>query len=378
MPDFVNSAVLGARGQRTLPASAYCSEEVFREEQRRIFGRRWLCAARAAELPGPGDFVVRQVGTESLVVVRDHDGRIHAHFNVCRHRGTRLCEAERGTLGRSIQCPYHAWTYALDGRLVGVPDERYLEGFRREDFPLHRAAVAEWEGFVWISLARDPEPFAEAFAPLDGKWRAWNLPALVCLGRRTYDVAANWKLVIQNYSECYHCAPVHPALVRLSPPTSGGNDLTEGPFLGGFMDVTEPGGSMTLSGRACGVPVGPLAEADRQRVYYYVLVPNVLLSLHHDYVMVHTLWPQAPGRTRIECEWLFHPDTAVQPGFDPEDGIAFWDRTNREDWHVSELTQLGVASSRYVPGPYSAREAMAAAFDREYRRLMAHDEEATP
>jgi Rieske 2Fe-2S family protein len=370
---FRNSTTIGTGAQRTLPAEQFTSPAHFAREQERVFGRRWLCLAREEDVALPGQFVVRQVGAESLILVRDQQGTVRAHFNVCRHRGTALCEEERGTFGKTIQCPYHAWTYALDGRLVGVPDLDQLPDFCKDDHPLHAAACAVWEGWVWVNLAEDAEPFAEAFAPLQGKWAAWNLPALARLGQIDYDVAANWKLIVQNYSECYHCALVHPALVKLSPPTSGGNDLVEGPFLGGYMDVTEPGGSLTTSGRACGLPVGPLAQADLQRVYYYVLFPNVLLSLHHDYVMCHRLFPLGPDRTRIECEWLFHPETAANAAFDPHDGIAFWDRTNREDWHVSELTMRGVRSTRYQPGPYSAREAMAAAFDREYLRALADD-----
>jgi Rieske 2Fe-2S family protein len=156
----------------------------------------------------------------------------------------------------------------------------------------------------------------------------------------------------------------------MSPPKSGGNDLIEGPFLGGFLEVNELGGSLTDSGRACGVSVGSFSAKELQQAWFYVLFPQMLLSLHHDYVMVHTLWPQSPGLTRIECEWLFHPDSIGNDKWNPEDGISFWDKTNREDWHVSELTQMGVASSRYQPGPYSNREAMSAAFDREYLRAM--------
>lgn len=370
MATFLNSIDVGAKGQRTLPAIAFTSAELFAAEQRHLFGTRWLCVGREADIAVPGAYVLREIGPESLIIVRDQRGTIHAHFNVCRHRGTRLCEAARGTFGQTIQCPYHAWTYGLDGRLIGVPDIKELDDFCKDDHPLHEAECTTWEGFIFVNLSEDAEPFVSAFAPLIDKWSAWNLPALRSQGRVTYEVRANWKLVVQNYSECYHCSPVHPALVKLSPPTSGGNDLTDGPFLGGYMDVPEPGGSLTLSGRACGLPVGDLDPADLQRVYYYTLFPNVLLSLHHDYVMVHTLWPRGPGHTTIECEWLFHPDTSATAGLDPQDGIAFWDRTNREDWHVSELTQLGVASSRYTPGPYSAREAMSAAFDREYIRAM--------
>jgi Rieske 2Fe-2S family protein len=199
------------------------------------------------------------------------------------------------------------------------------------------------------------------------------MPALRVARRIEYDVAANWKLVVQNYSECYHCAPVHAALSKLTPPTSGENDLFEGPFLGGYMVMSEGSGSMTMSGRACGLPVGDLPDEDHRRVYYYALFPNMLLSLHPDYVMCHTLRPQSPGRTHVTCEWMFHPGTLADPAFDVDDGVKFWDMTNREDWEMCELSQLGVQSRVYRPGPYSKRESLSVAFDREYLRALGRD-----
>lgn len=289
MSNFLNSVDVGARGHRTLASEYNLSEDVFSAEQGRIWENKWLCVGRTTDWSKPGDFRVLTIGRESVIVLRDQLGNFQSYFNLCRQRGTRLCETDSGTLRKTIQCPYHAWTYGLDGKLVGVPDEETFTDFRREE---------------------------------------------------------------------------------LSPSTSGGNDLVEGPFLGGYMDVSCKGGSLTLSGQACGAAVGPLAADDHQLVYYYVLFPNMLLSLHHDYVMFHTLWPLAPGRTRVICEWLFHPDTATDPQWNPQDGIKFWDQTNREDWRVSELTQLGVCSSRYQPGPYSGRESMSAAFDRHYLSMM--------
>jgi Rieske 2Fe-2S family protein len=187
-------------------------------------------------------------------------------------------------------------------------------------------------------------------------------------------VRANWKLLFQNYSECYHCSPVHPSLVKLSPPTSGENDLVEGPFLGGFMTILLEDGSLTLSGGSCGLPVAAdLPEAARQRVYYYSLFPNMLLSLHHDYVMVHTFRPVAPDRTLITCEFLFNAGSLDNAAFDPDDGVKFWDQVNREDWHICEQTQLGVSSRAYRPGPYSRRESLSAAFDRHYREVVSRE-----
>jgi len=289
---------------------------------------------------------------------------------VCRHRGTRLCEAESGRLPGTIQCPYHAWTYSLDGRLVGAPHMEGVEGFDKRDYPLHPAALDSWEGFLFVNLAAEPVPMAEAFAPLLGRFARFNLPRLRPWRRIEYDVGANWKLLFQNYSECLHCPVIHPALTRLTPYRSGENDLTEGPFLGGYMILADRGGSMTMSGRSCGLPVGDLPEEERGRVYYYSLFPNMFLSLHPDYAMFHTLWPDAPARTRVICEWLFHPDSFEAPGFDPEDAVGFWDETNRQDWHICELGQAGISSRVYAPGPYSPRESIPAAWDREYLRQM--------
>ena len=370
MTTFIKTTSLPTRGALTLPQRDYVSTAVFREEQERLFAHRWLCIGREEQVANPGQYVLVEIGAESLIVVRDRKGTVRALYNVCRHRGTRLCEAASGTMSETIQCPYHAWTYGLDGRLIGVPDQRELDGFDKADYPLIQAHVAIWEGFVFVNLAEDPEPFAEAFAPLLGRVGKWNLGALKVGRRFEYDVKANWKLLFQNYSECYHCSPLHPTLVKLSPPTSGENDLVDGPILGGFMTITGQGGSLTLSGQSCGAPVGDLSDDDRQRVYYYSIFPGMLLSLHHDYVMVHTFQPLAPDRTRIACEFLFHPATLSDPAFNPDDGAAFWDGVNREDWHICEMAQAGVQSRAYRPGPYSRRESLSAAFDRYYQDAM--------
>ncbi len=355
-------------GSRTLPGFYYTAPEVFAEEEERIFLRSWLCAGREEEIAEPGEYFLVSAAGESVIVVRGEDGIARAHHNVCRHRGTRLCEEERGRLGRSIQCPYHAWTYALDGRLIGAPDMDTVEGFARADYPLHPAATASWGGFLFVHLGEDAQPFEEAYAPLLDRFARFRLDTLRSWRRIEYDVNANWKLLFQNYSECLHCPVLHPRLTQLTPYRSGHNDLVEGPFLGGYMVLAEKGGSMTMSGRSCSLPVGELPEEDLERVYYYSIFPNLLLSLHPDYVMAHRLWPAAPDRTRVVCEWLFHPDARDAADFRPDDAVEFWDATNREDWHIVELGQAGISSRKYGPGPYSARESLPAAWDREYLR----------
>jgi Rieske 2Fe-2S family protein len=182
---------------------------------------------------------------------------------------------------------------------------------------------------------------------------------------------ANWKLIFENYSECYHCPGVHPALQKLTPYDLAENDLCEGPFLGGFMPITK-GRSLTMSGNACALAVGDIKAQDHARVFYYSIFPNMLLSMHPDYVMVHQVWPKSPDHTLILCDWFFHPDAAAvsDPSYNPDDAIEFWDMTNKQDWRVCELSQQGIASRAYEPGPYSPRESIPAAWDREYLRYV--------
>jgi Rieske 2Fe-2S family protein len=358
------------QGGSTLSGRYYTSEEIFREEVERIFSRQWLSLGRVEQIPDPGDYVVTQVVYESLLVVRDRSGVLRTFFNVCRHRGARLCMRECGHLSETIQCPYHAWTYTLDGRLLAARNMQDVDGFDRSDYPLYGVGLAEWEGFLFVNLAPEPEPFAAAFAPLIGKFSVWHLPELRAVRRIEYNVQANWKQIVENYLECYHCPLIHPELCWLSPPTSGRNDLSEGPFLGGYMMLNSPGGSLTTTGRTPRPPLGEVAGEDRNRVYYYAIFPNLLLSLHPDYVMVHLFWPQGARCTRIICEWLFDPAAIAEPGFDPSDAVEFWDRTNRQDWYACELAQLGVRSRAYTPGPYAHAEELLDAFDREYLRRM--------
>ncbi len=372
MSNFVKATQAYQQGQRTLPGRYYTSPEIYAEEQERIFTARWICVGRAAEIPAAGDYVLRTIAGESVIVVRGRDGALRAFYNVCRHRGTRLCEEPRGRFSETIQCPYHAWTYTIDGQLIGAPHMNEVQGFDKRDYPLHAVPLETWEGFVFVNLAGEPELFARAFAAVGGRFGRFNLSALTAARRVDYDVAANWKLIFQNYSECLHCPVIHPGLAKLTPYTSGENDLIDGPFLGGYMVITKEGGSLTLSGRACGAPVGQLPAEDLNRVYFYSIFPNLLLSLHPDYVMFHTLWPDGPARTRITCEWLFHPDSVGTPAFDPDDAVGFWDETNRQDWHICERSHAGITSRAYVPGPYSPREGISAAWDREFLRALGH------
>jgi len=364
---------------KTLPQRYFVSPEIFAQEQEKIFSAQWVLVGHQSQLAEAGDYFVAEVAGESLIIVRDKGGELHGFYNVCRHRGTRLREDRNGHLP-AIQCPYHAWTYALDGRLVGAPHMDDVPGFDKADYSLHRVNLGLWEGFIFVNLAeagaltsilsqserRQQDGFVSLedwFAPLNGKFSHWNMSMLQPAKRSEYDVRANWKLMFENYSECYHCPGVHPQLQKVSPYDSAENDLTEGPFLGGFMKIN-PGKSLTMSGNACAAFVGKIENL--QQVFYYSIFPNMLLSLHPEYVMVHQLWPQSPERTLMVCDWFFHPDAFGRKDFRPEDAIEFWDMTNKQDWHVCELSQQGISSRAYEPGPYSCRESIPAAWDEYY------------
>jgi Rieske 2Fe-2S family protein len=373
MSDFHPTTTTFQQGARTLGGALYTSPTVFAQEMERIFARKWHCVGRATTVSRPGEYVLRTVAGESLIILRDGQGTLRAFFNVCRHRGTQLCREESGQFSETIQCPYHAWTWTTDGSLIGAPHMHEVDEFDKRDYPLHSATVAEWEGFVFVNVSAHPVPFEDAWAPMIGRFARFELPALRVGHQVRYGIRANWKLVFQNYSECLHCPMIHPELSCVLPYQSGANDLIEGPFLGGYMQITPPNESATISGRAAGRVVSDaLPEEDRQRGFYYSLLPNLLLSIHPDYVNYYMIQPVAPDRTIVESEWLFHPDTLVDPSNNTGDAIEFWDVTNRQDWDIIERGQLGIASRRYVPGPYSPRESIPAAWDREYRRLMAN------
>ena len=365
---FLKTVESYRQGARTLPGRYYTAPDVFADEQERIFARHWICIGRDAALAAPGDYLTVEIAGESIIVLRDQSGERRAYYNVCRHRGTRLCEAPKGRLSETIQCPYHAWTYALDGRLIGAPHMNEVEGFDKKAYPLHAVALAEWQGFLFVNLDPHATPAAKWFAPLEGRFSRYNLPLLRTVRHIEYDVRANWKLVLQNYNECLHCPTIHPELSTKLPYTSGANDLIDGPFLGGYMEIKAPHESATMTGRVCALPLGTLAAEDQRRAFYYALFPTMMLSLHPDYAVFYTVWPVGPMQSRVVCEWMVHADAPAAAGYNIQDAEEFWDRTNRQDWHICEQSQLGIRSRVYAPGPYSPRESIPAAWDRMYLR----------
>jgi phenylpropionate dioxygenase-like ring-hydroxylating dioxygenase large terminal subunit len=366
----------------TLPRRFYADPGFYRAELDRFYFNRWICAGRAEAIPASGDYFTRSVGDESLIVTRTGAGEIRAFFNVCRHRGTRLCDETKGHLAGRIQCPYHNWTYDLDGRLLAAP--HMAPGFCKDDYPLHQAGCDVWGGNIFVHLGAAashrtrPAPPAPETTPPDGpalpalrdqladlpaRFAPWQLGDLR-LGRRiVYDVKANWKLIVLNYNECLHCPNLHPALHRLHHYLSADNVAPTACYCGGAMGFRDGVETMSMDGKRRRAYLPGLNEAQQQQVAYYAIYPNFLLSLHPDYVMTHTLWPRAHDRTEIVCEWHFHPTELARPDFHGDDAIELWDRTNREDWWIAEQSQLGINSRLYQPGPYSEREELLWSFD---------------
>src|SRR5215469_9749560 len=348
----------------TLPQRYYTDPEWFRREMESIHFDMWLCAGRTGQIPAPGDFFLRSVANAKVIVTRDEQGKVRAFHNVCRHRGTLLCTESEGKFTGRIQCSYHAWTYKLDGSLANAPHMEKVTGFREADYPLNAVACEVWDGHIFINLSAHPVPFSEHLAGLDKKFRPWRMEELAMVERRVYQLKANWKLIIQNYSECLHCPIVHPLLQKQSHYMSGDNEPPQPTYLGGRMDLREGVKSLTMTGSSSRCALPGLSQDDQRRVYYYCLLPNFLLNLHPDYMLTFTLWPRAADHTEIVCEWHFHPDEIRKPAFDPRDAIEFWDITNKQDWSLSDLAQRGISSRGYQPGPYSNREELLWALDR--------------
>ena len=347
-PAGLADALLPFGRSRTLPAAAYTDEAVLAWELRHLFAGAWVCVGRAGDLFAD-DLTQRAltVGDIGVLLTRSGD-RTRGFGNVCRHRGHELL-GSGATAGRAaIVCPYHGWAYRLDGGLATAAGMRGVEGFEPADHALVEVPVADWQGWTFVNAAGGAPPFTGYLGGLAGLVEPYRPALLHRAASHTYRVAANWKVIVENYHECYHCPLIHPELCKVSPPASGQNWDLPGAWVGGSMDLREHAETMSLSGQSAGLP---LPGVDPRSVQYLSLFPNLLISAHQDYVMTHRLVPLAPGRTRIECSWLFAPDVA-----DPSYAVGFWDLTNRQDWAACESVQRGVSNPHFRPGPLAAKE----------------------
>lgn len=342
------TAPTAANLARTLPGHYYYDPAIFALEQERIFATSWICVGHVGSIPTPGAYFLASIANESIIVLRDREGGVRAFYNVCLHRASRLCTDERGQLPATIQCRYHAWTYGLDGRLVGAPYMREEPSFDAGDFGLAQVNLQVWEGLIFLTLAEHPAPLAEQ-APDTTHPRVARYNVAELRSARTFvdEVRSNWKLVIANYQECAHCALVHPELSAKVPTFKAG--LTTGGLDNGA-DFADGIRTLTPTGTSNRPPLPGLWPEDHHRYYGAMLFPNVFLDMHPDYVTLAMLQPAAPDHTRIITEVLFHPETMARPDFDPTDAVEFTNLVNQQDWAVCDLSQRGVASRAFRGG----------------------------
>lgn len=331
----------------TLPAAAYTGRDIFDWEQRRLFAGAWACLGRADEVRGEASQRAVTVGGIGVLLTFAADG-VRAFANVCRHRGHELLPDGGAAERAAVVCPYHGWVYRLDGGLTTAAAMRGVAGFDPARYGLVELPAVTWQGWLFVNAAGGAAPFPEYLGELAGLLSPYRTAELRLGARHDYRVAANWKVIVENYQECYHCPQIHPELCRVSPPTSGDNWELPGAWVGGSMELREHAETMSIDGRGSGVFI---EGAPRRTVRYVALFPNLLVSAHPDYVMTHRLWPVEPGVTEVECRWYFPPGAA-----DPAYAVDFWDLTNRQDWQACESVQRGLASPHFRPGPLAPNE----------------------
>jgi glycine betaine catabolism A len=363
----------------TLEGAWYTSPEVFAREREAIFDRDWLCVARSGDISAPGQFQVVQAGSESVLVVRQrnedhrdeaqrdegghskgqhskgqHSGGLRAFLNVCRHRGARLCLEESGQAGRYLRCAYHAWAYELGGPLAAAPNLARMPDIDREAYGLVPVSLREWLGYVWVCLAAQPPSFdlavVGAVTSRLGGTEAIKSYAVeeLAVGRRiSYEVAANWKLLVENFMECYHCAPIHPELTSVLPEFAGGYAAQY--YVGHGAAFADRVAGFTVDGSAGFGRLPGLSDEQDRRYYAITIKPQVFINLVPDHAIIHRMIPLGPDRTTVICDWLFAAEV-VASGQDVSRSVELFDLVNRQDFAACERTQPSMSSRAYRSG----------------------------
>jgi len=353
----------------TLPGRDYHAQDVFELERERIFFREWFYVCRADEAPEPGDYVSVDVAGESLLVVRGKDDELRAFYNVCRHRGSRLCDPEsRGHAKSAIKCPYHAWSYSYDGRLIGTPlvDKDELD---RSQFGLWRAHLDVWQGFVFVNLAEQPrQTLRESLAaqtdqPL--QYERWHMDELRTARQTIVEVESNWKILIENYNECLHCPTVHPELSAVAPTYGKGLVVEEGRRDWG-VSIVGGGVGYTATGTTT-VPVMPgIDQESASAMHGASLFPNMFIDLTGTVVIATRMQPRDAQHTTVFTDYLFRPEVIDDPAFDPSEVVDFAELVARQDWDVCERVQQGVRSRAFTHGVYAEKDRLPYKFTRTY------------
>jgi|SRR5579864_1355824 len=346
--------------ESTLPRHYYVDPTIFQLELERIWLDTWLCAGRLDQLPHIGDFLTLEVGDESIVVIRNRSGNISAFYNICRHRGSRLCTAETGNLKNGmIRCPYHSWTYdSREGNLIVAPNVPEDSGLDKTRFSLFPLRVETWAGFIWINANANAQPMAECFGlPASYVYYERYRVGELGLGKLlTYEVNANWKIVMDNAYECFHCPHIHPEFSKclsvFGPRLWLHAAMPESKVLkhAGGLEFAPGFQAMNIDGKSRRPTFHGLSERDTKTSYFIYVYPQLFLGHMPDYAYCFAVWPIAVNKTKVRAYWLFAPEVMAREGFECSDAVEFWDITNLQDLRASELTQLGNQSRMYRRG----------------------------
>ena len=391
----IQETLAGRRPGYSLERMLYTSAEVHEADLRRIFFKNWLFAGHISRIPNRGDYFTAELGDESIIVIRGEQGEVHGLLNVCRHRGSRICTRPEGT-ARTLVCPYHQWAYATDGRLLKA---RLMDGLDAESHGLHKVHLQVLAGLIFICLADTPPEFEGFRRAMEPRLRHHGLESAKICKIARYELKANWKLVIENSRECYHCGGAHPQYCKAVGFAAAigseqmamqeaaiteeqkarlkglGLETEEVPFLPEswyhYRRFSLRPGAVTES--VDGKPVAPLMGnlPDWETgAFAIVTLPSLLLEANSDYVMALSIVPLGAQLTRAEVTWLVRDGARECVDYDVERVTEFWRLTSEQDWRLCEDNQLGVISSRYEPGPYGSHERGVEHFAQWYVRQM--------
>lgn len=395
--DDLSQLIARYRPGYALEQAFYRSDAVFQRDVDAIFLKEWHLVGHVSEIPAAGDYLLFEMLEESVIIVRDGDGNVHALANVCRHRGSRVCLEPRGNV-RRFTCPYHAWVYNLDGSLFSA---RLMEaGTDKAALGLKRLAVEVVDGLILVSFAEHPHGFAEARRHLDPAIAPFGLTRTKVAAREKYPVAANWKLLVENYNECYHCTAAHPefskshvihlpdhkheplneAMAGRAAKTGAPTDLVDGTGIHrseGAPDVYYRRYALFdgyATGSEDGKPLAPLLgdltgwDGGASDVYLGILNPMLIYS---DHAVIYRFIPVDKDNAIQEIIWLVHEDAEEGRDYDLERLKWLWDVTTIADKLIIEKNQEGVNSRYYEPGPFAAMEVYTRWFVETYLRIIA-------
>jgi Rieske 2Fe-2S family protein len=357
----------------SLPSSVYTSSDIYDRELEQIFYSNWLLICHSSQLRNVGDIKVQRIGSKSIIVTRNNQNEISAFYNVCRHKGTKLVE-NSGNYG-VIQCPYHGWTYKLDGKLVGCPDMNETRNFSKADFPLYRVSVEMWGGFVFVNLATKCEPLSLYLGDFVSRFNKYHLEDLNWAGTiGVYEAQCNWKVWMENFNECYHCPLVHPQTFGRYYRQNCPYDPKKifGPYSMYYFDERKVSDDVKAIGTASEYVSNrnvntQLTEDDLHTVYLPTLFPNTSIIISPSYVTVFHTWPEGVKKTIVALEMFAPP---YVPTAHLANLMKDFHEINLEDIAIVRVAQEGLDSQIFQGGRFGALEGSVHQFQKLYWHRM--------